>query len=88
MKKIIFVFIGLLLFLGSCLSFSQERKLDQIEKLLYEAVESSYFDGQRAALEGDIRIQKVPYEDDSCWVWLKSPWPDSLNREPIFNPCK
>lgn len=46
-----------------------------------EACEYSYFEGQRDALEGDIRIK---LNHDSCWIWTKSPW-DS-GKPPIYNP--
>lgn len=43
-------------------------------------IEVAYFEGQRDALEGDIRIFKV----DSCYIWIKSPW--SSGEAPIYNP--
>jgi hypothetical protein len=49
-------------------------------------VEQAYFEGQRDALENNIRIKR---NQDSCWIWITSPW-DS-GREPIFDPsfnCK
>ena len=38
---------------------------------LQKALESAYFEGQKDALNGDIRIQ---FRSDSCWHWTKSPW--------------
>lgn len=48
------------------------------------SMEKAYFEGQRDALEGDIRIKKV----DSCYVWTKSCW--NSGKAPIFHPplCK
>ena len=43
--------------------------------------EQSYFEGQRDAIENDVRIKK---NQDSCWIWIKSPWDNG--EEPIFNP--
>ena len=43
--------------------------------------EIAYFEGQRDALENDVRIR---LNQDSCWIWIKSPW-DS-GRPPILNP--
>jgi hypothetical protein len=53
---------------------------------LTKLVERAYFEGQRDALENNIRIKR---NQDSCWIWVESPW-DS-GKEPIFNPsfnCK
>lgn len=53
---------------------------------LIEITEQAYFEGQRDALENDIRIKR---NADSCWIWIKSPWDN--NRAPLFNPsfeCK
>ena len=52
----------------------------------YEALEYSYFEGQKDALNGDIKIKK---NNDSCWIWMETPW--ESGRPPIFNPsynCK
>lgn len=43
--------------------------------------EEAYFEGQKDALEGDIRIRK---NSDGCWIWTKSCW-DS-GTQPTFNP--
>jgi len=48
---------------------------------LYRETEQAYFEGQKDALENDIRIKR---NADSCWIWAKSPW-DS-GRPPIFDP--
>jgi len=53
----------------------------QTEKELYKLCEQAYFEGQRDALEGDVRIKK---DDNGCWIWTKSPW--NSNREPEFDP--
>lgn len=45
------------------------------------AFEQAYFEGQKDALEGDVRIRK---NNDSCWIWTKSCW-DS-GEQPTFNP--
>ena len=53
---------------------------------LTELCEQAYFEGQRDALENNIRIKR---NQDSCWIWVASPW-DS-GREPVFDPsfnCK
>lgn len=48
---------------------------------IYVLTERAYFEGQKDALNGDVRIKK---KQDSCWIWTKSPW--NRNREPKFNP--
>ena len=47
----------------------------------YEAksFEKGYFLGQKAALEFDIRIERIISEEennkpDTCWGWRESPW--------------
>jgi hypothetical protein len=43
-------------------------------KLVIQALEEKgYFEGQKDALKGDIRIAKTC----STWVWTKSPWNDA-----------
>ena len=49
-----------------------DKKLSQeTTNILQEALEQAYFEGQKDALEGDIRIKLV---SDSTYVWIKSPW--------------
>jgi len=43
--------------------------------------EEAYYDGQKEAINGDVRIKKV---SDSQYVWIKSPW-DS-GEKPTFYP--
>lgn len=38
-----------------------------------KAFEQAYFEGQRDALSGDVRIRMV---DNRTFVWLRSPWAD------------
>ena len=53
---------------------------------LYSLAEQGYYEGQKDALNGDIRIVMVKdtVKDSVKWVWSKSPWDD--NRKPIFKP--
>lgn len=55
---------------------------DVYELITYE-MEAAYFDGQRDAIEGDIRIE---LNEDSVYVWSKTPWNDG--KLPLFNPAK
>ena len=52
-----------------------------IERDLYTLSEMAYFEGQKDALQGKIKIKKTA---DSCWVWTSSPWPNG--QHPIYNP--
>ncbi len=50
------------------------------------ALEQAYFEGQKDAINCDIKIKK---NIDSCWVWTESPWDNG--KQPIFDPsfnCK
>ena len=67
--------ILLFLFLSSC-----DYGIVEKEKL-YEAAEAAYFEGQKDALNGEIKIKK---NQDSCWIWTKSPW--ESGRRPIYDP--
>lgn len=52
------------------------------EKLkVTELLENCYFEGQKDALNGNIRIKQTK---DGCWVWTKSCWDNGT--KPIFNP--
>jgi|GEM_PF-3798369 len=62
-------------FLTSC-GYSKANNDD-----LYKVIEQAYFEGQKDALNGDVRIKR---NQDSCWIWIKSPW--DIGREPKFNP--
>lgn len=76
-NKLIYIFYTLLttVFLTSCgYSVVENDKV-------YESTEQAYFEGQKDALNNDVRIKK---NQDSCWIWTKSPW-DS-GRAPKFNP--
>ena len=46
-----------------------------------EIFERAYFEGQRDALNGDIRIKMGK---DSTFIWVESPWDD--DRNPVYNP--
>lgn len=53
----------------------------ELEPKIYSKCEEAYFEGQKDALNGDIRIK---LNSDSCYVWTKSPWDSGL--KPTFNP--
>lgn len=51
------------------------------ENKIIRLAEYAYFEGQRDALTGDVRIKRTV---DSCYVWTKSPWDDG--QMPLFHP--
>ena len=57
-----------------------------VETSVKAIMEESYYEGQRDAINGDIRIIQVKdtLNNSLKWVWLKSPWDDGT--PPIFKP--
>ena len=51
------------------------------EKELQKVCEKAYFEGQKDALNNDIRIR---LDKDSCYQWIESPWDNK--KMPIYNP--
>lgn len=49
---------------------------------LTKAIEYGYFEGQKDAINGDIRIEMIK---DSTYIWSKSPWSDP-KQESLYNP--
>lgn len=79
MKKIIFLF-PIILF--SC-KMEEEKNLElEIENALNELAEQCYYEGQRDALEGDVRIEIGA--DSVNYKWIKSPWDNG--KTPQFDP--
>lgn len=45
-----------------------------LEEGVRHDMERAYFEGQRDAIDGDVRIK---WDDDAkCWRWQKTPWDD------------
>lgn len=53
----------------------------QTEKAMQKALEKAYFEGQKDALNGDVKIK---LNKDSCFIWVKSPWDSGVT--PIYTP--
>jgi len=49
-------------------------------------MEYAYFEGQRDALNGDIKIEMSNI--DSTWSWIKSPWDGNSEIEVSYNPTE
>ena len=76
--KIIYYLI-LIVLISSCDAVIIER--GETEAKIKKSLEEAYFEGQKDAILGDVRIVK---NNDSCWMWTKSCW-DS-GEEPTYNP--
>lgn len=44
---------------------------ESIESIIREKMEYAYFEGQKDALNGRIRVEKI---SDTSWIWIESPW--------------
>ncbi len=65
--------------LSSCTRVTVEKQV--LEDYYYKVAEKAYFEGQRDAINGDIRIK---LGCDSIYFWHKSCWDNG--RKPIYNP--
>ncbi len=64
------------------MSLKVETLISDLDSTLNADMEYAYFEGQKDALNNDIRIQKK----DSCYEWIKSPW--NSGELARYNPCK
>lgn len=72
-----------LIIMGACIFgiFKiSEYENKRINTQVTEIAEKAYYEGQRDAIHGDIRIK----QHKGNYVWTKSPW-DS-GQKPIFDP--
>ena len=60
---------------------TKRSPLDKERVLLL--MENAYFNGQKEAVAGDVRIEQV----DGQWKWTKSPW-DGEKLPARYNPAK
>jgi hypothetical protein len=51
-------------------------RASDLEKVSKAFMERAYFDGQKEAIEGDIRVSKKC----STWMWAKSPWNEDTSK--------
>lgn len=70
---------SLFIIFTSCNYATVDKK--ELTQKVQEACERAYFEGQRDALDGDIRIKMGK---DSSYIWIKSPW--NNGDKPIYNP--
>ena len=67
----------------SCSVYVDEELREDVTNLVQVTAEEAYYEGQKDAIEGDIRIEK---NQEGVYEWTKSCW-DS-GREPSFQPGK
>ena len=76
LNRIIFIALVIILFV-SCSFYSTKDLETQIQIV----AEQAYFEGQKDALNGDIRIKM---STDSIYIWTKSCWDEKT--DPIYQP--
>lgn len=73
--------IILLMYLTKHETNNQKDIKTDLSNTIISLTEEAYFEGQRDAINGDIRIEK---NSDGVYYWKKSCWNDGT--EPIFKP--
>lgn len=72
-RLFVIVFISLLL---TWMTFGVQSRMRSV------AMEKAYFEGQKDAIEGDVRIEYI--KELKKWHWTKSPWDDGTKFR--YNP--
>lgn len=82
MKNFLIILLSAILF-SSCnyVLINKKQLLEDMEKQTTIVVEKAYFEGQKDAINGNVRIKLT---NDSIYIWTKSCW-DS-GKDPIYNP--
>lgn len=81
MKKIVVILLFVVVCTLTCCGEIVIGDKEEIITILQKTIEEAYFEGQKDALNGDVRIKK---NRDGCYMWIKSPWDDK--KKPIYNP--
>lgn len=89
MKIKFYALVASITLLTSCgYSVVSNAELERLEKVINDSInykmEYAYFEGQRDALDGDVRIK---INKDSCYEWIKTPW-GSGKKYMYTPPCK
>jgi hypothetical protein len=87
MKNILIILTVLIfvIFVSARYTFNEyDRTISRIDSVLTYSLEKAYFEGQKDAIKGDIRIKYNTV--DSSYNWVRSPWDN--NKAPIFIPTK
>ena len=53
------------------------KKDENMYNIIKSIMEKAYMEGQKDAVEGDVRIEKYGYD----YIWIKTPWDDGDNPE-------
>lgn len=76
-RLIIAIFIGIIIIISALgilaaldVNEFENKKLKVISEHIVKRMEYAYMEGQKDALEGDVRIEK----GDSVWTYIKTPW--------------
>lgn len=85
------VFCAVLLIVGFINFKSKKLPNVSVTHLIFEMSERSYFEGQKDALSGDIRINSDTIINQLNikqvnWYWVKSPW--NSGKNPVFIPSE
>lgn len=80
MKNVLLSFLIIITFtLTSCNYMLVDER--DVEKVIKETIEKSYFNGQKDAINGKIIIK---LNSDSVYIWTQSCWDDGT--QPTYNP--
>lgn len=69
---------------------NQIRKDEAVNAIFEEVMkqcESSYFEGQKDAINGNWRIKRTINKQDTCYMWTKSCWDNSTRKIQYMPPC-
>lgn len=78
---VILLVILLIRLVGNDFKDRNDELVSEITELMRIEMERAYFEGQKAALNGNIRIKMTA---DGIYVWTKSCWKDGT--QPTYNP--
>ena len=73
----IFFYVSIMIIIFVIMAINGKQNNNKTKMLM----ERAYFDGQRDAINGDVRIKLT---SDSLYVWTKSCWDNG--EHPDFNP--
>ena len=75
------IFVVFMTLMTGC-SYHQDRANAEVIRQFKRALEYGYYEGQKDALTGSIRISLDDSGDTQRWVWIISPWDDGTPVEP------
>lgn len=84
MKKILFLIAITLIGCKSDEIKSVDPRITLLEQQVKRSMEYAYFEGQKDAIGGNVRIDSIEHNGTYSYIWTKSPW-DS-GDPPIYVP--